>query len=184
MTAEFRKGIAKYITGDSRFKEIPKNDYRRLIYEWARKEFRNMKRMYKHHVKVPRPHALKGNVIVMEFIGEEGKRAPLVKELVPELKANLGLAKEIYRQTRVNLERIVCYTKLVHADLSEFNLMFWRKRVYIIDVSQSISLDHPMAKEFLVRDLNNIFRFFRGFIGEEDLQEDAIKQKLFSCIYS
>jgi RIO kinase 1 len=184
MTAEFRKGIAKYIIGDPRFERIPKNDYRRLIYEWARKEFRNLTRMHKHGVSVPRPLAFKGNVIVMEFIGFKGERAPLLKELAHEMERNSELAKEIYRQTKLNLERIVCNTRLVHADLSEFNLMFWNNRVYIIDVSQSVSLEHPMAREFLERDLENVFHFFRDFIEESELQEDIIRSKLISCIDS
>ncbi|MEB3756700.1 MAG: serine protein kinase RIO [Desulfurococcales archaeon] len=184
MTAEFRKSIAKYIIGDPRFEGIPKNDYRKLIYEWARKEFRNLLRMHMQGVKVPKPYAFKGNVIIMEFIGKDGKRAPLVKELVPELEVNPILAKEIYDQTIWNLEKMVCDTRLIHADLSEFNLMFWENKVYIIDVSQSISHEHPMARDFLERDLDNIYRFFSRILRKEDLQEDIIRNKLFSCINS
>ncbi|MCE4606671.1 MAG: serine protein kinase RIO [Desulfurococcales archaeon] len=182
-TAEFRKGISKYIIGDPRFERIPKNDYRKLIYEWARKEYRNLSRMHIQGVSVPQPYAFKGNIIVMEFIGEDGKHAPLVKELAPELEANPTLAREIYNQTIWNLEKIVCDTRLIHADLSEFNIMFWRNKVYIIDVSQSVSYEHPMALEFLERDLDNILEFFSRILNE-DLQGDIIRNRLFSCVSS
>jgi len=35
--------------------------------------------------------------------------------------------------------------KLIHADLSEYNMLYYQKILYVIDVSQSIEHDHPMA---------------------------------------
>ncbi len=49
---------------------------------------------------------------------------------------------------------------LVHADLSEYNILFYRNNPYIIDVGQSVSVKHPMALEFLRRDIKNINNFF------------------------
>src|SRR4030043_785037 len=40
-SAEFKKGMFKYIEGDYRFKGI-KHDTRSLIFAWAQKEFRNL----------------------------------------------------------------------------------------------------------------------------------------------
>jgi RIO kinase 1 len=40
-SAEFRKGMFKYIEGDYRFKGI-KHDTRSMIFAWAQKEFRNL----------------------------------------------------------------------------------------------------------------------------------------------
>jgi RIO kinase 1 len=45
---------------------------------------------------------------------------------------------------------------LVHADLSEYNLLYYEKILYMIDVSQSIEHDHPFALEFLKRDVVNV----------------------------
>lgn len=39
--------------------------------------------------------------------------------------------------------------KLVHADLSEFNMLWWEDKVWLIDVAQSVEHDHPHAIEFL-----------------------------------
>ena len=44
-SAEFKKGMLKYIEGDPRFKNI-KRDTRSLIAIWAQKEFRNLKEAY------------------------------------------------------------------------------------------------------------------------------------------
>lgn len=51
--------------------------------------------------------------------------------------------------------------KLVHADFSEYNLLYFKDEVYVIDVSQSVEHDHPMALEFLRRDCANINDFFK-----------------------
>ena len=50
--------------------------------------------------------------------------------------------------------------KLVHADFSEYNLLLHEGKVYVIDVSQSVEFDHPMALEFLRRDCVNVNAFF------------------------
>ena len=51
--------------------------------------------------------------------------------------------------------------RLVHADFSEYNLLYFKEEVYVIDVSQSVEHDHPMALEFLRRDCSNINEFFK-----------------------
>ena len=51
--------------------------------------------------------------------------------------------------------------KLIHADLSEFNLLIDSKnQLYVIDVSQSIEQTHPNALEFLRTDCRNVTDYF------------------------
>lgn len=51
--------------------------------------------------------------------------------------------------------------KLIHADLSEYNLLYYKNKIHMIDVSQSVEKDHPQALSFLQRDIKNINDFFR-----------------------
>ena len=39
--------------------------------------------------------------------------------------------------------------RLVHADLSKYNVLVHNGELYCIDVSQSVELDHPRAFDFL-----------------------------------
>ena len=49
---------------------------------------------------------------------------------------------------------------LIHADLSEYNILWHENKIWIIDVSQSVDKSHPKWAEFLLRDCRNISRFF------------------------
>ncbi|WWC62829.1 uncharacterized protein I303_105427 [Kwoniella dejecticola CBS 10117] len=53
---------------------------------------------------------------------------------------------------------------LVHADLSEYNILLHENHLWIIDVSQSVEHDHPKAFDFLRADLQNVEDFF-GRLG-------------------
>lgn len=50
--------------------------------------------------------------------------------------------------------------KLIHADLSEYNMLWHDNKVWFIDVSQSVEPFHPHALEFLYRDCTNVVEFF------------------------
>ena len=75
ISAEFKKGKAKYIDGDPRFKHV-KHNSRSLVFAWALKEFKNLQLAQKAKVRVPKPIAIKKNVLIMEFIGKDGTPAP------------------------------------------------------------------------------------------------------------
>jgi RIO kinase 1 len=152
-SAEFKRGMHKYIEGDPRFKDV-KHDTRSLIAVWAQKEFRNLSEAAQAKVRVPMPIAVKSNVVVMEFIGKKGVSAPSLKERPP---AN---PERVYKVIVTYLKRLYQKAKIVHGDLSEYNIMIWKGKTVIFDLSQSVSLKHPMADFMLNRDIENINKFF------------------------
>ncbi len=152
-SAEFKKGMLKYIEGDPRFKNI-KRDTRSLIATWAQKEFRNLEEACQAKVRVPKPVVVRSNVLIMEFIGKDGVSAPLLREALP------SNPERIYRMLINSVKRLYQKAKLVHGDLSEYNIMMWKGLPVIIDMSQSVMLEHPMADFMLTRDLTNLNRFF------------------------
>ena len=152
-SAEFLKGMRKYIEGDRRFKNV-KHDTRSLIFTWAQKEFRNLEQASRAKVRVPKPIAVKNNVLVMEFIGKDGVSAPSLKERLP---SDPG---KVYNVLLTFLGRLYRKADLVHGDLSEYNVMVWNGRPVLFDMSQSVPTSHPLAEFLLRRDLANVNRFF------------------------
>ena len=153
ISSEFRKGLTKYIDGDPRFKGV-KHDTRSLIFAWAQKEFKNLELAHYARIRVPKPIAVKSNVLIMEFIGENGECAPSLKEKSPKNPA------KVYEQLLAYMERLYCKAGLVHGDLSEYNIMIWRGKTVLFDMSQAVPLVHPMADFLVRRDLTNINKYF------------------------
>ncbi|RUM48161.1 MAG: serine protein kinase RIO [Hyperthermus sp.] len=178
-TAEFRKSIWKYLLGDPRFSGIDTSNTKKLFFAWARKEYRNLLRMYEAGVRVPKPYLVYKNIVVMEFIGKDGLRAPLLREIARELSREeaVMLAKEALKQ----YELIYCCARLVHADYSEYNLMYLDGRLYVIDVAQAVSLDHPNSSLFLHHDLENIHRFFSRQLKIELPEVEELERWVTSC---
>jgi RIO kinase 1 len=152
-SAEFKKGMLKYIEGDYRFKGV-KHDTRSLIFTWAQKEFRNLEQASRAKVRVPTPIAVKNNVLVMEFIGKDGVNAASLKEQAP------SDPEKVYKVLMTYVKRLYRKAELVHGDLSEYNIMMWKGKPVIFDVAQAVPTSHSMAEFFLRRDLTNINRFF------------------------
>jgi RIO kinase 1 len=159
ISAEFKKGKLQYIEGDPRFRHI-RHDSRSLVFAWALKEFKNLQLAQRAKVRVPKPLAIKKNVLVMEFIGKDGDPAPELKELPPKN------AEKVYRQLLEYVKRLYRRAELVHGDVSEYNVMVWRGQPILFDMAQAVPLSHSMATSLLRRDLENIHRYF-GKLGVE-----------------
>lgn len=152
-TLDYRK-MATYIEGDPRFKTFKKKTHA-LVYEWAKKEYKNLYDARNVGVRVPNPIIVEKNVLIMEFIGEDGVPAPLLKEVEPE-------EPEKVLDTIVNyMEKLYKGAELVHGDLSEYNIMYLYGEVVFIDMSQSVKAKHPHSLELLVRDIRNVLNYFR-----------------------
>ncbi len=146
------KTIAVYIEGDPRFKRVKKAT-KPTLFAWAQKEYLNLVRMQDAGVRVPTPSRVEDNVLVMGYVGDDTMPAPLLRN------AALDDPRAVLQDVIENL-RAIRKAKLVHADLSEYNLLFWENEVYVIDVGQSVPLDHPRAEEWFKRDLANVAHFF------------------------
>uniref|UniRef100_A0A4W3JQI1 Serine/threonine-protein kinase RIO1 n=1 Tax=Callorhinchus milii TaxID=7868 RepID=A0A4W3JQI1_CALMI len=148
----------KYVSGEFRFRRgYCKGNPRKMVRTWAEKEMRNLIRLQTAEIPCPEPIMLRSHVLVMGFIGKDDMPAPLLKN------AHLTESKvrELYLLVIQYMRRMYKDARLVHADLSEFNILYHNGGIYIIDVSQSVEHDHPHALEFLRKDCLNINEFFR-----------------------
>ena len=150
-TSDFKK-MDYYLKGDPRFNIKTKNK-RKIIYSWVTKEFKNLTRLDNADVNVPKPITSSNNVLLIEFIGDEnGNPAQPVKNQPPKNP------EEFWNQLLVQLKLFVNEAKLVHGDLSNYNILNKDETPVIIDVSQSVVLDNPISKELLERDINTLVR--------------------------
>lgn len=153
MTTANYRGLSRFIDGDDRFAHIHKTKDT-IILVWAQKEFRNLKDYHKNDVRVPKPIDRWKNIIVMDYIGDESMPAPLLKDVMESVK------KEVVYEIIQEMKKMHD-AGLVHGDLSEYNILIWEEKPYIIDVAQAVPMDHPLADELLLRDLKNMARVFK-----------------------
>ncbi|XP_045614128.1 serine/threonine-protein kinase RIO1 [Procambarus clarkii] len=148
----------RYVSGDHRFRHgYGKHNPRKMVRTWAEKETSNLFRMYNCGLPVPRPVVLRSHVLVMEFLGTNSMPSPRLKDA--EISENK--ARELYYDLVIQMWVMYRQCHLVHADLSEFNLLYHQGRPFIIDVSQSVTPDHPHSLDFLRKDCTNITEYFR-----------------------
>ena len=124
---------------------------------WVQEEFRQMKHLYEHGVKVPKAIAVNGISLVMEFIGDEnGNPAPRISDL----KMEKDEAEEAFRQSVQNLKLIVRSGR-VHGDYSTFNILWHNEKAVVIDFPQVIEFkNNPNANAFLERDVRSLCKSF------------------------
>jgi len=140
-----------YIAPDPRFSGL-KRSKRQIIFSWVQREYRNLLKA-REVIRVPTPIAVRDNVLVMEFIGGKDP-APQLKDLVPK-------NPERFFNKIVEYMRALYKIKLVHADLSSFNILNLDDEPVFIDFSQSTTTEHPQAEEFLARDVKNVVQYFK-----------------------
>ncbi len=146
--------MSRYLAMDPRFRKV--RNIRSVIMTWAKREFINLTRAYETGVKVPKPIAIRDNVIVMGFIGTQPPEPP---QAAPLLKDNCENPQEIYNNLIKNVKTLY-KTKLVHGDLNEFNMINDDGDPTIIDLSHATPISSPAAVQILERDIENLCRFF------------------------
>ncbi len=149
-TSDFQ-AMWKYIEGDPRFKEV-RPQKRHIVLAWCQKEFKNLQTAKAAGCRVPEPHYRLNNILVMQFIGDE-YGAPLLKN------ADFENADNVYWEVAKDMKNLNA-GGLIHGDLSEFNIMWWQEKPWIIDIGQAVPHSHPRAEEFLTRDCENVAKYF------------------------
>ncbi|KAH8876361.1 Serine/threonine-protein kinase RIO1 [Schistosoma japonicum] len=159
------KSRDKYVKGDFRMRHgYSKSTSWKLVCKWSEKEYRNLLRINQSGlINAPKPLRLKGVVLLMTFVGKDGIPAPKLKDVclqesdykdTPDWSA-------LYFHVIQDIRTLFQKCRLVHADLSEYNLLYLDGKVWMIDVSQAVEHESPQALEYLRTDCHNINKFFR-----------------------
>ena len=166
-TCDFNR-MFDYIKDDPRFDRLKKGK-RNIVFTWVQREYRNLLKARETGISVPTPLTFSNNVLVLEFIGDEGLIAPKLKDEIPQ---NL---KEFFEKIILNVKKLY-KAGLVHADLSAFNILNYNEKPVFIDFSQCTTLESSRAKEFLERDIRNICNFFKKIGLNAD--ETKVKERI------
>jgi RIO kinase 1 len=163
------KNMWKYLIADPRFRRVRKDRFS-IVKSWARREYKNLKRAFENKVNCPKPIIVHENILVMSFIGENFTPAPRL------IDVKINNPNKIYKQVVRNMKKLVM-ARLIHSDLSAFNILLHNNKPYFIDLSQAVTFAHPLALNFLERDCNNINNYFRklGVEINENLFESLRK---------
>jgi RIO kinase 2 len=114
----------------------------------AEREYEALKILHPN-VSVPLPIGQNRHTVVMSLInGQNLNRCSLEapEEVLDEILDNV---RNAYR------------AGVIHADLSEFNILMEDSNVFLIDWPQWIETSHPNAETILSRDIDNLLAFFQ-----------------------
>jgi len=173
---EFKNRL-EYVKGDYRFRDVDSltnQNPRKVVKIWAEKEIRNLSRVRKAGIPCPFPVRLVNNVLVMEFIGKDCFPAPQLREVEMTEKRCL----KCYAQVTSLMYALMALCGLVHADLSEYNILYMNGKLFLIDFGQAVRLDHPNADKFLSKDCTNITTFFRNHGLPTTLEPEELAEML------
>ena len=176
---EFR-GRGNYVDGDPRYvgRQFKSFTEREQLEIWTEKEYRNLVRAHRAKVPVPTPLDYKQNVLFMRFMGNDGWPAPQIREIDMRKGSKKWLV--LYNQIMESIRRLYVKGRLVHGDLSEYNILIapvfqvenfiasedgeetpaYELQTVLIDFGQAIDSRHPQAEELLERDISRVKEFF------------------------
>jgi len=158
------RNLMQYIEGDQRFGGL-KRRHRDLVDIWVRKEHRNLERLAKWGLPVPKALAVHRNVLVMEYVGTEVSPAKKLREVEVERP------DEVFEALLHFLAVAWQKARLVHGDFSPYNILWHEGRPVVIDVGQAVIDTHPKAREFLVRDVTRLVEWGQKQGLDVDLAE-------------
>jgi RIO kinase 1 len=127
-----------------------------LAERWPGQELDSLTRAYDAGATVPYPVEFTGDGMLMQLIGDDGVAAPRLvnARLGPDdlAVAYAQLTEDLMALTRAGL---------VHADLSPYNVLWWRGRAWIIDFPQAVDLVlNPHGFDLLHHDVVTLCTWF------------------------
>ncbi len=124
--------------------------------DWVGQEHTNLELLHSVGADVPRPIHQCGAGILMDYIGDGKRPAPML------VRASLASreAQQLFDQVMRNVVLFLAKDR-VHGDLSPYNMLLWRGRVVIIDLPQMVHARwNQAALSILQRDVENVVKFF------------------------
>jgi RIO kinase 1 len=130
---------------------------------WQSAEVDALRRLAAAGVRVPAPYNFHEGVLLMELVtGTDGEPAPRLNEV--EFTAED--ARTFHQMLMLEVVRMLC-AGVIHADLSEFNVLVGSEGPVIIDLPQAVdAAGNNHSKSMLERDVLNLTTYFGRYAPE------------------
>jgi RIO kinase 1 len=138
-----------------------KSDFGReqLHTTWLTNEYQHLRTLYAAGADVPKPFSQSDNAILIEYLGDANFPAPQLNTMTLEPRE----AREVFERLMWNIETFLAHG-CIHADLSAFNVLYWRGAIKIIDLPQAVHPEiNPMARALLTRDITRLCQYFARY---------------------
>ena len=123
---------------------------------WTKREYYLLKKLRKQGAIVPAVFAYADNAILMEYLGNEDAAAPRLVDVVLDPESKSHILQQVERSMQLFLDN-----GIVHADLSPYNILWWRNQPWIIDFPQAADIRYNSNwHELYERDLQNVRAYF------------------------
>jgi RIO kinase 1 len=155
--AKYHEGRRFRYSRDQRAVERGTDLGKRILAErWPGQELDTLERAHAAGVTVPYPVEFTGDGMLMQLIGDDGVAAPRLVQA----RLDADELVEAFAQLREELVRLT-RAGLVHADLSPYNVLWWRERMWVIDFPQAVDLvQNPHGFDLLHHDVTTMCQWF------------------------
>lgn len=159
--SQYREG--RHITSDRRQQRALRKKTRKgkevADTAWIRQEYDIIDQLYSAGAAVPAPLILGDTALLMEFVGDEHRAAPLLHETALPPAG----VEELFDKLMRNVELFLA-CGIIHGDLSAYNVLYWKEDVTVIDFPQAVDpVLNPSAFSLLARDVERICQYFASY---------------------
>ena len=141
---------------------------------WLMHEHITLDRLHKLGAAVPKPMGVGENAILMTYVGDRSRPAPVLHGVSLSRKEAEPLCDEVLR----NIELMLAHG-MIHGDLSAYNILYWEGKVTLIDFPQvTMSESNHNAYRIFQRDVQRVCEYFAMQGVERDA--DAIVRRLWA----
>lgn len=146
-----------------------KHDQTAAQTSWLMHEFSLLETLHAAGADVPQPIEHHTHALLMEYVGDEAAAAPTLNDVQLEPEQ----AKRLFERVVFNVELLLSLG-WVHGDLSEYNILYDRGRIVLIDFPQVASCHaNPKARALFERDIERVARYFERWGHPSDARRLA-----------